>query len=181
MRNLVLVFAVPLTLLGCDHQGSQGPAGPPGHQGPIGAQGPAGPGLRHAHVHAFMPGDNAATVAVGGGVEFPQDGPANGIFRTTARLFLLTDAGTYEVSWQVPVPEAGQLVLTLNGVELPATVAGRATGTTQISNHVLISVPGAFSLLTVRNPLGNPTALSVTPLASVVNPVSASLVIKRVE
>jgi len=128
-----------------------------------------------------MPGDNAATVAVGADVEFPQDGPANGIFRTTPSIFFLTDTGTYEVSWQVPVTEAAQLVLTLNGLELPATVAGRATGTTQISNHVLISVPNPFSLLTVRNPLGNPTALTITPFAGGTNPVSASLVIKRVE
>ena len=128
-----------------------------------------------------MPGDNAATVAVGGDVDFPQDGAANGITRSSPSAIMLDQAGVYEVSWQVPVTEPGQLVLTLDGVELAHTVAGRATGTTQIANHVLIAVPGAFSILSVRNPASNSTALTITPFAGGTLPVSASLVIKQVE
>jgi hypothetical protein len=80
-----------------------------------------------------MPPKNAATVAVGGAVEFPQDGPHNGgIVRSGSSTFLLPKVGTYRVAFSVSVTEAGQLVLALNsGVameELPYTAYGRADG-----------------------------------------------------
>ena len=93
--------------------------------------------------------------------------------------------GVYEVSWQVSVTEPGQLVLGLDtgagAVEVPATVAGRATGTSQISNHVIITTTVADTKLTIRNPSGNSTALTITPLAGGTHAVSASLVIKQLQ
>src|SRR5690606_40076029 len=62
--------------------GSTGPPGPPGAPGIINI----------SNFYALMPGDNAATVAVGGSVEFPNDGPSNGIITSTsASTFLLPD------------------------------------------------------------------------------------------
>ena len=69
-----------------------------------------------------------ATVAVGGDVDFPQDGPASSgaaIARTGDSTFNLAEIGTYQVLFQVSVDEAGQLVLTLDGTELDYTVVGR--------------------------------------------------------
>ncbi len=78
----------------------------------------------------MMPPDNAATVAPGTDVSFPQDGPVSGpdIARTDPDSYNLAQIGTYQVYFQVSVTEAGQLLLTLNGADLEYTVAGRATG-----------------------------------------------------
>jgi hypothetical protein len=128
-----------------------------------------------------MPGDNAATVAIGAPVSFPQDGPVLGtsIARLTGTTFNLVDLGIYLVSFQVSVTEAGQLVIALNGVEQAYTVVGRATGTSQISQTCLIAVVTPNSVLSVNNPAGEAAALTITPLAGGANPVSAHLMITR--
>jgi hypothetical protein len=129
-----------------------------------------------------MPSDNAATVAPGTDVSFPQDGPANGtIVRTGPSSFELSEIGTYHILFQVNVDEAGQLILTLNGVDLAYTVVGRATGTSQIVGMAIVETTVIDSILTVRNPAGNSTALTITPLAGGTRPVSAHLVIMQIE
>ena len=157
------------------------PIGLQGLQGPIGLTGlPAG-ALDYADFFALMPGDNAATVAVGGDVDFPQNGPTSGgaITRATADTFTLGDIGTYQVSFQVSISEPGQLVLALNGNEIPRTVVGRATGTSQIVGMALITTTVINSILSVRNPADNATALTVTPIAGGTEPVSAHLIITK--
>jgi hypothetical protein len=136
------------------------------------------------------PPDNAATVAIGGAVDFPQNGPdtdgnpGTGIRRAGVDSFILPAIGTYEITYQVSVTEAGQLVLTLDSgggpLELSNTVAGRATGTSQIVNSVLITTTVVDSVLTVSNPLANSTALTITPLAGGADPVSGWLVITQI-
>jgi hypothetical protein len=126
-----------------------------------------------------MPPDNAATVAAGESVEFPNDGPGSGaITRSDAETFVLPDAGTYRVQFIVSVTEAGQLGLEQNGVLVPYAVFGRATGTSQIVGEALIDAT-AGDTLSVVNPDGNPTALTITPLAGGTNPVAASVVIEQ--
>lgn len=175
-------------------QGLTGATGPVGPQGPIGPQGPAGepgaqgpqgiPGgvLSYADFYALMPPDNAATVAPGTDVSFPQNGPiANtNIGRLSASTFNLGPIGTYQVLFQVGVTEAGQLILTLNGQDLAYTVVGRATGTSQIVGMAIVTTTVINSVLTVRNPAGNAAALTVTPLAGGTRPVSAHLVITQI-
>jgi len=164
-------------------QGPIGPAGATGSQGPIGATGPQGPSglLAFGYFYALMPSDNTTTVAAGSAVSFPQNGAASGITRLSAGEFTLSAAGTYEVFWQVSIAEAGQLVLGINGTEQAYTVAGRATATSQITNHVLLVTTLPNSLLSVRNPSGNPVALTVTPSAGGALAVSASLLIKQIQ
>ena len=137
--------------------------------------------LAFADFFALMPPDNAATVAPGTDVSFPQDGPTSGtdITRIGPSTFNLLTIGTYQVLFQVSVDEAGQLILTLNGADLAYTVVGRATGTTQIVGMALVQTTVSNSVLTVRNPAGNATALTITPLAGGTRPVSAHLVITR--
>jgi hypothetical protein len=138
--------------------------------------------LSFAEFYALMPSDNAATVAAGTAVDFPQNGSSSGtITRLTSNQFKLSDIGTYMISWQVSISEAGQLVLALNDVEIPHTVVGRATGTTQIIGNSLITTTTINSTLSVRNPSGNPVALTVTPVAGGTQSVSASLVIRRIQ
>ena len=139
--------------------------------------------LAFADFYALMPSDNSATVAPGTDVEYPQDGPnsGTGINRTGPSSFNLTDIGFYQILFQVSVGEAGQLILTLNGEDLDYTVVGRATGTSQIVEMAIVETTSVNSILTVQNPAGNSTALTITPLAGGTRPVSAHLVITRLQ
>ncbi len=180
-------------------RGATGPVGPPnGPTGPIGATGSTGPagatgatgatssgGLTtFGNFYALMPSDNSATIAAGAAINFPTDGPiAGGISRSSTSNFTLADIGTYEVTWQVAVTEAGQLQLWLDSgsgaVGLAQTVVGRATGTNQIFGSTLITTSAVNSLLSVRNPTGNSPALTLTLNAGGTHAVSATLTIKR--
>ena len=136
-----------------------------------------------AQFYALMPPDNASTVAVGADVSFPQNGPTTaggGIARSSDSSFTLNVVGVYRVSFQVPVNEGGQLVVTLDGVELPYTVAGRFTGTTDITHTVLIETTTPNAVLTVRNPSSNPTALTITPFSGGTQPSAATLLIELI-
>ncbi len=158
-------------------------SGVPGPQGPPGPPGvPGSPATSDsAEFFALMPPDNAATVAPGAAVSFPQDGPSSGsITRTNASTFTLATIGTYRVSFQVSVNEPGQLEVGLDGSALAYTVVGRATGTSQLVGESLVTTTSVNETLQVLNPAGNPTALTITPLAGGTHPVSASLTIERV-
>lgn len=132
--------------------------------------------------YALMPDDNASTVAQGAAVEFPEDGPnsADGIVRSSATQFVLPAIGTYQVSYNVPVDEAGQLVIALGGTEIARTVNGRATGTSSISDTRLITTTAINQVLTIQNPAANAAALTITPNAGGAGPASASLIVRRV-
>jgi hypothetical protein len=138
--------------------------------------------LAFAEYYAIMPSDNTATIAPGEPVDFPQNGPSSGtITRIDSNRFQLSDVGTYMVSWQVSINEPGQLILELNDIQISYTVVGRATGTSQISGNSLITTTSSNSILSVINPVGNATALTLTPFAGGTNSVSASLVITRIK
>jgi hypothetical protein len=138
-----------------------------------------------------MPSDNAATVAPGAPVQFPENGPTTGVITRgagssliEATEFVLPNIGTYRVAFSVSISEAGQVVLARNSgggmVELPYTVYGRATGTSEISGEALVTTTVASSTLELRNPMGNTPALTITPLAGGTHPAVASLVIQQV-
>jgi hypothetical protein len=163
--------------------GPSGATGAAGTTGPTGTTGAAGP-VAFAEFYALMPPDNAATVAAGGAVDFPQNGPAaGGIARTGVDTFQLQEIGTYRVAFAVSVSEPGQLQLSLDSgagaVPLAATVYGRATGTSQITGESLVTTTVKNAVLSVINPTGNPTDLTITPLAGGTKPAAATLVIER--
>lgn len=162
--------------------GATGPIGPTGPQGEQGIPGTSGI-LNYADFYALMPPDNAATVAPGTDVSFPQDGSNSGttISRLSDSTFNLEEIGTYSIFFQVSVTEAGQLELTLNGAPLAYTVVGRATGTDQIVEMTIVTTSTINSVLTVRNPAGNAASLTITPLAGGTQSVSAHLVILQIQ
>jgi hypothetical protein len=137
--------------------------------------------ISFADFYALMPPDNSATVAAGTPIAFPNAGPSSssGITASSSTQFQLSEVGTYMISWQVSVDEAGQLVLELNGTENLTTVVGRATGTSQIVGNRIITTETSNAILRVINPLGSPTVLTITTNAGGASPVSASLVIMR--
>jgi Collagen triple helix repeat (20 copies) len=165
--------------------GATGPAGQQGATGDMGLQGPPGAAATSsfAEFYALMPPDNQTTVATGANVSFPEDGPTSGttITRTNATSFNLAAVGTYLVSFNLPVTEAGQLVITLNGVALAYTVTGRASGTTQMFGQSLVQTTVVNSSLTIENPAGNPSALTITPNAGGDQPVAATLVVQQLK
>ena len=134
-----------------------------------------------------MPLDNAATVGAGIPVQFPKNGPSTGVITrrggSTSPEFVLPNIGTYRVAFSVSITEPGQLVIALDSgtgmVELGYTVYGRATGTSQISGEALVTTTVAESAIELRNPLGNSTALTITPLAGGTHAVVASIVIQQ--
>lgn len=156
---------------------------PVGETGPAGPQGIPGGVLNFADFNALMPPDNTATVAPGTDVSFPQNGPISStdLTRLDDSSFNLGNIGTYQIFFNVPVDEAGQLILTLNGEDLDYTVAGRATGASQIIGMAIVETTAVDSVLTVRNPAGNAAALTITPLADGTRPVSAHLVIIQIQ
>lgn len=126
--------------------------------------------------------DYAATVAIGAAMPFPQDGPTTGgadaPTRTAPDTFQINAAGVYDISYQASVDEPGQLAVWVNGAAVGATRAGRATGTNQIANRVLMTL-ALNDLLTVRNDASG-AALTVTPIAGGTGDAGATLVIRRV-
>jgi hypothetical protein len=163
-------------------RGATGADGATGATGGTGAQGPPGTVVSYADFYALMPGDNAPTVAAGQSVQLPQNGAAAGsaIVRANASSFTLVTAGTYLVTFQVPVTEPGQLVLALNGVEVAATVVGRATGTSQIFGTSVLTA-SAMDVLTLNAAAGNSSALTITPLAGGTAPVSAHMTVLKLQ
>ena len=157
--------------------------GPTGLTRPTGPQGESGRLLIFFDFYALIPPDNSTTVAPGMDVNFPQDSPNSGISitRISANSFNLSQIGFYQVFFNVPVSEAGQLELTLNSEPLEYTVTGRATGTSDILGMFLVETSSINSILIVRNLSGNSTALTITPLAGGTNPVSAHLVIIQIQ
>jgi hypothetical protein len=128
-----------------------------------------------------MPPNNAATIAIGAPINFNNDGPSNNsnISRISATTFNLSSIGLYEIMFQVSINEAAQLVIVINGTELDYTVVGRATGTNQITGISIISTTIPNSVLSINNPIGNTTAITITPNAGGNNAVSANLIIKK--
>ena len=136
-----------------------------------------------ADFYALMPPDNSPTVPAGGNIQFPRNGPAQGpsIIRDlgpSPDKFRLVTPGFYQVFFDANVIETAQLVLTLNGVQLLSTVAGRNTGGTFIGGMRIIRTTIANSILSVTNSTGytiRPEA-NGGPL-----PVSAHLTILRLK
>ena len=88
----------------------------------------------------------------------------------------MANAGTYLILFEASVDEAGQLVLAVNGAEVPSTVVGRGTGTSQIVGMTIQTLT-AGSTLEVRNPTSSNTALTITPNAGGDSPVNTHLIV----
>jgi hypothetical protein len=88
-----------------------------------------------------------------------------GIIRLDGSSFILPDAGTYEVTFNVHTTEPGQLSLEVNGTEEPECTGedfNPTSGGHPIAVNCIITA-GAGAVLSVVNPSGNSTALTITP------------------
>ena len=140
--------------------------------------GQKGGAVSYQDFYALMPSDNFATVPFNGAIEFPQTAVSNSIItRISPSAFNLPDIGTYEISFQASIQEQTQLGIFLNGALLSSSVVGRATGATQIVGSSLVTTTLVNSLLSINN-LGF-IAITMAPNAGGTNPVSAHLIIKK--
>ena len=128
-----------------------------------------------------MPTDNPDPIAPGAAVAFPQSGVTSGtILPSSSTEFALTEVGTYLVSFTLPLTQSGQVVLALNGTELPYTVVGNGGDNTQLTGMALVTTTQATDLLSLQNPSAATTSLTLTPSAGGTQPVSAHLLVLRI-
>jgi hypothetical protein len=119
--------------------------------------------------------EGEATIAIDAPFPFDTNGPGTaGVVRQGAApdTFTLVAAGTYDISWMVPVDEPGQTALYVDDPEAsglfpptsfrPETLAGRATGTSQITNRVIITTAAPNANIRIYNH-SSPAALTLTP------------------
>jgi hypothetical protein len=147
--------------------GLTGITGPPGQSGIFSA----------ADFYLITP---SPTIAPGTVINFPIDGPSFGsdIIRIDSSQFNLVSIGIYQVFFQASITEPGQLSVALNNI--PVSIVGRATGPNQIASLSLLQTTTINTILTIINPVGETTALTLTPFAGGINQVSAHLVINRI-
>lgn len=169
--------------------GATGPAGPTGPvgaastvAGPAGPAGPAGGSLAFADYYATMYGDNVLPVPPGGDIAFPETSveSGTGITRLNQQVFQLGPIGVYLVMFQMSVTQGAQVDLALNYSESLSTVAGRATGTSQIAGMSLVTTTAIDTVLEVHNPAASSTSLTLTSSAGGANLVTAHLVIMQI-
>ena len=164
--------------------GLQGPEGPEGPQGPTGPEGPQGePGgtLSHADFYALMPPDNPDEIDPGEDVNFPRNGSIGGtnITRISDSTFNLANPGSYLVMFQVDVLDARQLVLAINDTEWTYTAVG-SSAASPITGMTIVTTTQPNSVLSVRNPSGNPAGIRLATSTGGNLPVSAHLVIVQI-
>ena len=162
--------------------GATGATGATGPQGPQGEPGPAGSFLGYADFYALMPPENAAEIAPGEAVEFPEQSFIGGtnITRISDSEFAFTESGIYLLLFNAAVSEAAQLVPAINGTELSFALAGKDSALSQLSGTAIISA-NEGDILTLRNPSSASSSLTLTPNAGGNSPVSAHLTVIRLQ
>lgn len=131
----------------------------------------------------MVTGAVARQITSGADIPFSQDGPAYGddITRASDSSFRLASPGVYMVQYALSVSGGNQVMLTLNGQELPYTTAGHNGDASQLVGVSLVTVDAENSVLTLRNPPENAETLNLTPNAGGSQPVSAHMVITRLQ
>ena len=162
--------------------GLTGPAGPQGIQGIPGETGPAGSFLGYADFYAIMPPENAAVIAPGEAVEFPEQSFIGGtnVTRTSDSEFTFTESGIYLVFFNAATSEAAQLVPAINTTELSFALAGKDSALSQLSGMAIIAANDG-DVLTLRNPASATSSVTLSPNAGGNSPVTAHLIIIRLQ
>ena len=182
----------PIVLYKTGATGPRGVTGASGANGASGASGATGPAGSQGYGFLSTYGNFYTEVdTIGFNVEqdiavtFTSDGPIStgGISRSggiSPTDFVLTETGVYNIYWQVPVLEDGQLALYINGTMLPQTLVGRETGNCPIIGDTLITTSVTDSVLTVRNPNSGPLTVAQS-LYQVGTYACAILTIERIQ
>jgi hypothetical protein len=84
----------------------------------------------------------------------------------------------YEVQFYVTLNGSGQLVVSVNGIEIPATVVG-INGGGELVGFTLVYVSTPNASLSIDYPLGNVGSISLPVAAGGNQPTTARLIIKQ--
>jgi hypothetical protein len=162
--------------------GPQGIQGPQGLTGPVGPQGPEGPigPVEFADFYALVPLDDSVDITPGQPIPFPRDGANSDsmITRVDDHTFNLLEKGFYKVIYRMTVLQPSQLILRLNGIELPPTLSGISVGGSQMSETAIIVTTTTNAKLSVINPNSALTHINLAPFSGGLSPVSAHLIIE---
>ena len=155
-----------------------------GLQGPVGATGPRGASgglLSYGDFYSPAPGLDDVTIPAGGDIPFPRNGViANtDIGRVSSTEILLSVPGVYFVTFRVNVATSGQALLTLNGVPQSATAAGTGQNDSVLFGTALLNVTASGTLLTLRNPVENNSAVVLSSAPGGTLPVANCLTVLR--
>jgi hypothetical protein len=136
--------------------------------------------LAFADFYALLPPDDDDPIAPGDAVAFPRDNITSGtnIGRLSDTEFTLLDPGIYQVQFQIPVQGQSQVILTLNGTELPYTTV---SGTETLTGIALVETTAATDVLSVTNPTQANNDLNLSPGTADELPVTAHLVITQLQ
>jgi hypothetical protein len=129
--------------------------------------------------------DNPEPIDASGSVNFPS--PITNSYGTIKRVnnsksqFELPANGIFEVSFQVPVQNTGELVVVLNGVEQLMTVVGKPGSGQLVGISIITTSPGNNSILSINNPhTGENGGLKIDKSTGALSqPLSCHLIIKQ--
>ena len=129
-----------------------------------------------------MPPENAAAIAPGEAVEFPEQSFIGGtnVTRTSDSEFTFTESGIYLVFFNAATSEAAQLVPAINTTELSFALAGKDSVLSQLSGMAIIAANDG-DVLTLRNPASATSSVTLSPNAGGNSPVTAHLILIRLQ
>ena len=145
----------------------------------MGATGPAGTnGLAE---FGYVYNLSGRTVAIGADVIFDTNGVlTSGVTHATGTApILVTNAGTYKISFSVSGSEPNQFALFVNGVLVPGSIYASGAGTQQNTGQVIVAL-GAGDSFTVRNHASSSAVSLATPIGGTQANVNASVVIEKI-
>jgi hypothetical protein len=129
--------------------------------------------------------DNPDPIEAGQSVNFPSPStnPYGTIQRASPNSFTLPPNGVFEITFQVPVKNTGELVVVLNGVEKSMTVVGKSGGGPIVGMCILATPPSITSIISINNP-DTATAGGVKvdeATGALTEPLSCHLIIKQLK
>jgi hypothetical protein len=131
--------------------------------------------------------DNPIAILPGDAINFPSPivNPYGTIQRVpgSATLFELPANSVFEITFQVVISNAGELVVVLNDIEQLITVVGKPGGGPVVGMCILATPAVGISIISIRNPIsGTAGGLKVDEATGALSqPLSCHLIIKQLK
>ena len=127
--------------------------------------------------------DNPDAIAPGKAVHFPRPtvNPYGTIQRTSPYEFSLPAEKIYEITFQVPAQNTGELLVVLNGAEKSMTVVGKSGGGLLVGMCIIVTPSGSPSIISINNPSSatNGGLKIDEATGALTEPLSCHLIIKQ--
>jgi BclA C-terminal domain/Collagen triple helix repeat (20 copies) len=160
-------------------RGAQGHQGIQGTTGSVGATGVTGPPGALLSAFGYVFNQAAEVVAIEAPITFDSNGPLLGVTHAPGNAGLVvTNSGTYKVTFSVSAVEPAQFALFVNGAAAAGTVYGSGTGTQQDTGQAILTLAAGDTLTLVNHTSAAAVTLQTIAGGSQTN-VNASVVIER--